>query len=83
MRNVLRFFFFFFEKQKSRVDNAISDWLGGGKTTLRKVISLAGQNKEKKTVEELRVIARIESRVAHWQGDKLHVFLFPFFAVFS
>ena len=55
---------------QSQVDDAISEWLGAGTCTLRKVISLAHEGGTvDRSASKLRSIARIENRVSSWAGS--------------
>ena len=64
---------------RGQVEDAFSDWLGGGTMTLRKVISLAHTpdkgkaDKSVRSVAQLRTAARIESRVSAWAGTNSHI----------
>jgi hypothetical protein len=62
-----------------QVEDAFSEWMGGGTMTLRKVISLAHTpekgraDKSVKSVAQLRTAARIESRVSAWAGSNSRI----------
>ncbi len=59
---------------RGQVEDAFSDWLGGGTMTLRKVISLAHTPEKKMTsVAQMRTAARIESRVSAWAGSQARI----------